>query len=481
MAELEGTDATESGLNRRQALARLGIAGAAVAAAPAFLAACGGDNKSSSSNTTAAASGGGSATTAASGSATTSGGAGTTAAGGGGDVGPQLLKALGLSASDNLGGGQQWKMGAVLALSGNGSFYGKTMSRGIDLAVKHIAAAGGPTISVGYKDHKSGDPQAGVNAVTELGTSGYPAKLASYGDDIGAMIPGTQQYKIFTFDGGGGTGTTYQKEDYFYGCRAITPDDTYPGLFQWLKQTYPNAKTTGFVGWDLGATNNDAVKAGYQKASSNIGFQPTGVYELVAPNTSDFAQVLPKVKSNEPDILLAFLYGQDPGAFLNQAQGYGLKAAIVGFEFTPDGLNASRGAYEKGWTFTFDYFDAPGAVSPLGKLFVSEFKKAYGEDPDFYAANYYEDTLGMWDVIRRTLKAGGNINSGTDLQTNFKTNTTLVSVYGGDATTNGTLKIDPVTHTVTQRLMGVFTYKNGKVTPRALFDLGGAGFKIVNA
>jgi ABC-type branched-subunit amino acid transport system substrate-binding protein len=371
-------------------------------------------------------------------------------------------------------------MGAVLALSGNGSFYGKTMSRGIDLAVKHIAAAGGPTISVSYKDHKSGDPQAGVNAVTELGTSGYPAKLASYGDDIGAMLPGTQQYKIFTFDGGGGTGITYQKEDYFYGCRAITPNDTFPGMFQWVKQAYPNAKSVGAAGWDVGSANNQAGQAAYEAAAKAAGFTPNGLFELFPPNTSDFAQVLPKVKANEPDLLLLFAYGQDPGAFMNQAQGFGLKATIVGFEFTPDGLNASRGAYEKGWTFTFDYFDAPGAVSPLGKLFVAEFNKAYGENPDFYAANYYEDALGMWDVIRRTLKAGGNINSGTDLQTNFKTNTTLVSVYGGDATTNGSLKIDPVTHTVTQRLMGVFTYANGKVTPKALFDLNGANFKFMS-
>ena len=97
-------------------------------------------------------------------------------------------------------------MGSVLALTGNGSFYGKTMSRGIDLAVKHIKAAGGPDIKVVYKDHKSGDPQAGVQAMTELGTSGIPAKLASYGDDILAMLPLTQQYKCLTLDGGGANG-----------------------------------------------------------------------------------------------------------------------------------------------------------------------------------------------------------------------------------------------------------------------------------
>ena len=47
--------------------------------------------------------------------------------------------------------------GAVLALTGTGSYYGKTMSRGLDLAAKHIEAAGGPKINLIYLDHKSGD------------------------------------------------------------------------------------------------------------------------------------------------------------------------------------------------------------------------------------------------------------------------------------------------------------------------------------
>src|ERR1700737_703694 len=116
----EGEEAT--GWNRRQLLQRFGIAGAAVAAGPTLLAACGGDNKSSSTATTAA----GAATTGSGGAATTAAAGGaTTAAAAAGDVGAQLKQALGLTAADNLGGGKDWKMGAVLALSGNGSFYGK--------------------------------------------------------------------------------------------------------------------------------------------------------------------------------------------------------------------------------------------------------------------------------------------------------------------------------------------------------------------
>ena len=163
---------------------------------------------------------------------------------------------------------------------------------------------------------------------------------------------------------------------------------------------------------------------------------------------------------------------------MNQSVTAGLKATVIGFEFTPDGVNASKGSYDSvGWTFAYDYFDANNPISPLAKLFVDEFQAKYGEDPDFYAANFYENTLVMWEVIRRVLKSGGDINDGAALDAALQENLTVVSVYGGDESTVGTYTLDPTTHSVVKRGMGVFEYKDGKVTPRAFFGIDGADFK----
>ena len=73
----------------------------------------------------------------------------------------------------------------------------------------------------------------------------------------------------------------------------------------------------------------------------------------------------PKVKANEPDLLLVSIYGQDPGSFANQAATAGLTAIRIGFEFTPDGVNASKGTYDSdGYTFAYDYFDPATAGQP---------------------------------------------------------------------------------------------------------------------
>jgi branched-chain amino acid transport system substrate-binding protein len=463
MGEMQNEWTIENGrVTRRTVL--LGALGAI--GATAFLAACGSDDDEGGSD------------------GTTAPPTGDTAANGGttppaaGDIGTELATMLAIDPATS-GKGQSVELGAVLALTGPGSFYGKTMTRGLELAAKHIEAAGGPKFSYITLDHKSGDAPAGVAAMTELVSKGVTAKFASYVDDLGAMLAATAENKMFTLDGGGGTSIFGQGQPYFWGTRAITPNDPMPGLFKYLKATYPDAKTVGLVGWDLGEPNNTTVKTDILKKIADGGYEHNGLYELVPVGGQDFSQVLPKVKANEPDILLVSIYGQDPGSFADQASTAGLTAIRIGFEFTPDGVNASKGKYDSdGYTFAYDYFDAKNPVSPLAKIFVSEFVAEYGEDPDFYAANFYENAFVMWEVMRRVLKSGGDIKDGDALDKALRENLTVVSVYGGDASTVGSYTLDETTHSVTKRDMGVFEYKGGTVTPKAFFGIGGENFKV---
>lgn len=448
---------------RRMLFGAVGTLGAA-----AFLAACGdddGDAGSGSSDTEAVG------TEATGTTAGTSGGA--TASG---DV-AGIAALLGVEEA-SAGAGKTIELGAVLALTGTGSFYGKTMSRGLDLAATHIAANGGPTFKYTYIDHKSGDAAAGVQAMAELTSKGIQAKFASYVDDLGAMLSATAESKMFTLDGGGGTSIFGQGQPYFWGTRAITPNDPMPGLFQWFKETYPDKKTVGLVGWDIGEPNNGIIKEDVLKKIADAGLEFNDLYELVPVGGQDFSQVLPKIKANEPDLLLVSNYGQDPGSFANQAATAGLSAVRVGFEFTPDGLNASKGTYDSdGYTFAYDYFDSKNPVSPLATTFVAEFNAEYGEDPDFYAANFYENALVMWEVMRRIWATDPEAEiTGVALDAALRENLTVVSVYGGDETTAGTYTLDETTQSVLKRQMGVFEYKGGTVTPKAFFDIEGADY-----
>jgi hypothetical protein len=83
----------------------------------------------------------------------------------------------------------------------------------------------------------------------------------------------------------------------------------------------------------------------------------------------------------------------------------------------------------------------------------------------------------MWELMRRVIKDGGDVKSGEALDNALRSNLTVVSVYGGDANTVGTYTLDPKTHSVSKREMGVFQYKDGKVTPFAFFGIDGAGYR----
>ncbi len=94
------------------------------------------------------------------------------------------------------------------------------------------------------------------------------------------MLAGTKQFKIFTLDGGGGTSNFGQGKDYFWGTRAITPNDALPGLFMYIKQKYPDLKTVGLDRLGHRRAEQHAIKTDVLKKIAAAGYQFNGLYEL---------------------------------------------------------------------------------------------------------------------------------------------------------------------------------------------------------
>src|SRR5215218_2360419 len=104
--------------------------------------------------------------------------------------GQELVKMLGYTDKDLQAlKGKTIKMGAILALSGPESAHGTSMRRGLELAKKDIAAAGGPNLDIQYEDQKSGDPQAAVTAGRNIAEAGHGVTLTSYEFNFGAQLP----------------------------------------------------------------------------------------------------------------------------------------------------------------------------------------------------------------------------------------------------------------------------------------------------
>jgi branched-chain amino acid transport system substrate-binding protein len=389
-----------------------------------------------------------------------------------------LVSLLGIEDGTDLGGDLTWKMGAALTLSGPSAVNGESMQNAIKLAVEQVKAAGGPTIEVDTKDIKGPDPVASKQAAEELAAAGVPAKITSMGDGLGAMLENTDKDKILSLDGVGGAQVFTQGVQYFYGTREVAPSDAVPGALEWLKQTNPDAKTVGLVGVDLGPFN-DPIKADISAKIAASGLEFNGLWETVAPTSQDYASVISKIKDNQPDMLLVAFGGAAPGAFVAQAKAAGLDSTLMGIEFTDEAVKASKGVLDSdGFTFAMDYFDAENPPNPLADLFVESYEKAYGEKPDFYAANAYEEVLMFWDLIRRVVADGGDPDDSAALKAALDADPVFASVYGGDSSGPGTLEIDPKTHGVASRDMGVYEYKGGSVSTLATYNIGAADFQM---
>lgn len=448
----EAREMLERALSRRGLLKALGLGGAALAGAP-ILAAC---SSSSSGGSTGSGSGGG-------------GGSAPSAS----DI-QKIKDFIGPIDAAHSGKGMKYDLGVVLAFTGPGAFFGRTMSSGAKLAAKHIAALGGPNFNLIFKDHKSGDPQAGVQAVKELGFAKVPAMLASYVDDLGAMLPGQAQYKMFTMDGGGGTSTFGQGKPYFWGTRAITPNDTWPGTIKWVQGKFPNTKKISSVNWDLGPLN--AINENDLKRRLTAAGIQMGIYQTAKIGATDYSAALQKIKSDKPDVIFLGIFGNDIGVFMKQYVTSGINKPVVAPEYTQPAADLAGSAYE-GMYLSFDYFNADKPDNGWSKIFIDAFKSAYGTKPDYYAANYYEDTFAMWEVMRRVLAGGGNVKDGTAMDAAFRSKPQFPSVYGGDATTAGTTALSLQTHSVTSRPLTLSVYKNKKVVPLAYFDLEARNYR----
>lgn len=391
-------------------------------------------------------------------------------------TGRQILTHVGPIAEGISGNGETWNVGAILAMSGYGSFYGTTESTGIDLAVQHIKEAGGPNINVTYKDNKSGDAQAGVTGLRSLANEGVGVMLTDYIGDLGALFTPVENNKILTLDGGGGTGGFGREKPYFYGLRAETPGDAFAGIFKYVKATSPDVKRVAMVAADFG-TSNDSQIQGFKNALKDAGLEFAG-YEIAAGGTTDFSAVTSRVMEDKPDLIIPSLYGTDGGLFAKQYKSAGHKVPTIGPDFNSDALSAAGSAFN-GFTFAMEYFDATAPTNDWAALAAKDYQEKYGKPMTGYAANYYEDVFALWALYRSVKESGGDVNNGDDLKAALEKNPKFPSVYGGSGATPGTIGVDLKTHSVSERSMGIYQWDGTKVITKATFNVGGRDMKIV--
>lgn len=353
------------------------------------------------------------------------------------------------------GSGVTIPAGMLLAMTGQGSFFGKVMSSGAKLAAAQIQAADGITYDISIADHKSGQVPPAISGVRQMVSQNHIKVLqTSYGAPSEAIVPLIAQNKLLSFNGGGSSPGQVGK-DFLWQTRMIFGDDPCPGGLAWIHQNFPQAKALAIIG-----TQENGV-TGAKVIAPKVWQQITGgtvvANEQHDVGATDFSSIIARLKSANPDAILTFSFGNDPGYFMKQLRSANVTIPVMGIEFTAQAAQVAGNAYNT-YNFATDFYD-PKNPNPWNKIFAAGYKKMWGTAPEYYGANYYEEVFFIWELVRRVIAAGGDPTDTTALQDQLIKNPTFNSLYGGSASASGKVTFSTSDHTISKP-MGVFKVAN---------------------
>lgn len=334
-----------------------------------------------------------------------------------------VVSALPASAADP----KIYRFGTILAMTGAGAFYGKVMSQGLQLAMEELNAKGGidgVKIEVIVEDHKSGQPKEGVNAMNKLvNIDKVPFVFTSYSSPTLAIIPIANEHRILLLNGGAVSPKLVAASPFLYHNRVLA---TYQSKAVGDRARERGFKKVAMMHWNDDAGNGvrDYFKPYWAKLGGTI------VADEAHPvGATDFTTQVAKVKQARPDALLFWSWGKDLGIAIKQARDLGLTAPIMAIDYTPDAARIAGPAME-GVEYVTDYFN-PQGDDKWTREFSAAYKKKHGEDPEIYAANYYEGAYILAALIRHARKKGGEHWTGERLRDALREVRSFPSVYGG--------------------------------------------------
>lgn len=138
---------------------------------------------------------------------------------------------------------------------------------------------------------------------------------------------------------------------------------------------------------------------------------------------SDFSGVIAKIRLQRPDaIYFGGVYNQ-VGVFLSQLRGAGVTVPVVG----GDGLDSPDLARVAGTGATNVYYttvSAPLSALPAARAFAGSYRKAFGSDPQGFAAFAYDAArVALQGVLTAAKSNGGKVPSRTQVESAVRAGT----------------------------------------------------------
>ena len=323
---------------------------------------------------------------------------------------------------------KEFRIGAILAMTGAGAWYGQVMSGGALIAMDEFNAKGGidgVKFKLVIEDHQSGSGAAAINGFNKLvNVDKVPFSFTSYTAPTLSIVPVATEKHVLLLNGGAVGPKLVKASPYLFNNRMLAVMHGV-GVIQ-------RAKERGFTKMAALYWNDDAGMGTHKYVEPRWKAMGGTVVAAEAHpiGTTDYKPYLSKIMAANPDFLALWQWGKDWGVAVKQAREMGFDKPIMGVEFTPDAAKLA-GAMCEGYECVTDYFD-PKSNDPWSNRFVAAYKAKTGKEPEFYAANYYEGVYILAELIKKAKAKGGDWWNGKALRDALVEIKKFPSVYGGN-------------------------------------------------
>ncbi len=291
-------------------------------------------------------------------------------------------------------------IGALLGLSGDAAAYGVSQKKGIELAVREINdsnyLAGNRELRLVVVDGGS----SGDSAAAAISTLISDNKVAAIiGPTLSSQAfkadPEAQKNRIPVMAVSNTVPGITSMGDYIFRC-SLPESTVIGGTIKAAASQLRIVKVAYLWGSD-----DDYTRAGYQAfcdAVEKNGLQVLAD-ETFARGDTDFKTQLEKIIAREPDAILVSALAREASPIIKQARALSYTGLIIGGNgFNSPDLITQAGSDAEGvmagtaWNI--------GNTNPRNLAFISAFQKAYGVQPDQFAAQAYTGTWLIANAVR---------------------------------------------------------------------------------
>lgn len=351
---------------------------------------------------------------------------------------------------------QKVVFGLTGPLSGPNAFAGKDNENGVRLAIEDLnrqkISVSGKTLKFELQSEDDQcDPRAGVMVAQKLVDSSVKFVMGPYCS--GVAVPASRIYN----QGGAmlstvGTNPKVTLGGYKNLFRIIASDNQIGASMAAYAAKVLKVKAVAVI--DDRTAFGQGVAEEFAKEAISLGLSVVG-REFTTDKATDFTSILTSLKAKKPEAIFFGGYAPQGGPMARQMQQLAVKAKLLG----GDTLCSPEMGKLGGDAVNDVVFCAQGGSildkAANGPAFKVKFKARFGQDPDVYAAPFYDQTMFIGQSIQKSnsldpKKVGAEIYSAS-----FKG---IAGTYAYDD--KGNLKQAPVT---------VYTFKNAVPVPLASY------------